>query len=105
MDIIDLPQPLEFEWDEANKTKIWLKHKISSEECEEAFATEQIFSQPDKLHSDKENRYILISTTKKSRTLFIVFTLRQNKVRVISARNMHRKEQGFYEKEARIAKV
>lgn len=100
MDIIDLSQPLEFEWDDANKSKIWLKHKISAEQCEEAFATEQIFSQPDELHSHKENRYILISKIKQPKFLFIVFTIRKNKVRVISARNMHKKEQNFYEKEA-----
>ena len=55
--------------------KIWLKHKVSSEECEEAFATEELFRQPDELHSHKENRYILISKTKKSRLLFIVYIL------------------------------
>jgi uncharacterized DUF497 family protein len=100
LDIIDLLQPLEFDWDEANKRKIWLKHKVSVEECEEAFATEQIFSQPDELHSHKENRYILISKTQKLRFLFIIFTIRKSKVRVISARDMHRKEVDFYEKEA-----
>jgi uncharacterized DUF497 family protein len=105
MDILDLPQPLEFEWDEANKNKIWLKHKVSSEECEEAFATEYLFKQPDELHSDKENRHILVSKTKKARFLFIVYTLRKNKVRVVSARGMHKKELGFYEKEAHSAKV
>jgi len=98
MDIVDLPEPLEFEWDEANKIKIWLKHKISAEECEEAFSNEQIFRQADELHSIQENRYILISNTKKLRILFIVYTLRKNKVRVISARSMHKKEQSFYEK-------
>lgn len=100
MDILDLPEPVEFEWDEANKKKIWLKHKVSAEECEEAFAGQEVFSQPDELHSQKENRYILINKTKKSRFLFIVFALRKNKVRVISARSMHKKEQNFYEKEA-----
>lgn len=98
-----MPQPLEFEWDEANKKKIWLKHKVSVEECEEAFAAQQIFSQPDELHSHKESRYILISKTKKLRFLFIVFIIRKNKVRVISARSMHKKEQSFYEKEAHSA--
>lgn len=105
MDTVDLPEPVEFEWDEANKNKIWSKHKISAEECEEVFATEYIFSQPDELHSDKEDRYILISKTKNERLLFIVYTLRKNKVRVISARGMHKKEQIFYEKEADSAKI
>ena len=95
-----MPEPLEFEWDKANKEKIWLKHKVSAEECEEAFAIEQIFRQPDELHSDKESRYILIGKTKKLRFLFIVYTIMKNKVRVISARDMHRKEQDFYEEEA-----
>ena len=100
---MDLPKPLEFEWDEANKKKIWLKHKVSAEECEEAFATEHVFRQPDDLHSDKENRHILISKTRKVRFLFIVYTLRTNKARVVSARGMHKKEQNYYEKEARSA--
>lgn len=103
MDIIDLPQPLEFEWDEANKSKIWLKHKVSAEECEEAFVAEHVLRQPDELHSGKEDRHILISKTKKSKFLFIVFTVRKNKVRVISARGMHKKEINYYEKEAGIA--
>ena len=105
MVIIDLPRPLQFEWDEANKKKVWKKHKISVEECEEAFAADEIFSQPDELHSNKESRYILISKTKKLKYLFIVYTLRKNKVRVISDRSMHIKEQEFYEKEARFAKI
>ena len=100
MDIIDLPKPLEFDWDEANKRKIWLKHKVTVEECEEAFATEQLFRQPDELHSHNESRHILISKTKNLRFLFIIYTIRKNKVRVISARSMHRKEVDFYEKEA-----
>lgn len=105
MQILELPEPLDFEWDEANKDKIWVKHKVSSEECEEAFATQRIFNQPDELHSGKENRHILVSKTKKDRFLFIVFTIRNNKVRVVSARDMHREEQDFYEEEARSAKI
>jgi uncharacterized protein len=103
--ILDLPEPLEFEWDEPNKNKIWLKHKVSTEECEEAFLTEYVFTQPDALHSVSEERNILISKTKKGRILFIVYTLRKNKVRVVSARDMHKKEQIFYEKEADSSKI
>jgi uncharacterized protein len=101
----DLPQPLEFNWDEANKNKIWSKHKISTKEIEEAFATEYIFSQPDELHSGAEDRYLIASQTQKGKILFIVYTLRNNQVRVISARGMHKKELSFYEKEARSAKI
>ena len=103
--IVDIPQPVVFDWDEANKNKIWFKHKISTEECEEAFAAKYIFSQPDELHSGTEERNILISKTKKARVLFIVYTLRKNKVRVVSARDMHKREQSFYEKETRSTKI
>jgi len=103
--IVDLPQPVEFEWDEANKNKIWLKHKVTVQECEEAFATEYLFRQPDELHSGREDRHILISRTKQDKPLFIVYTLRKHKVRVISARGMHKKEITFYEKETRSAKI
>jgi uncharacterized DUF497 family protein len=101
--VIDIPEPIEFEWDAANKEKIWLKHRVSVEECEEAFMANLVFTQPDELHSGPEDRYILISKTKKDRYLFIVYTLRKHKVRVISARSMHKKEIAFYEKETRTA--
>jgi uncharacterized DUF497 family protein len=105
MNEVEIPKPLLFEWDKANKTKILTRHKITVEECEEAFLSEDIFIQPDELHSGSEDRYILIGRTKQLRPLFMVFTIRNNSVRVISARNMHRKEINFYEKKARASKI
>lgn len=101
--IVDIPEPIEFDWDLANKEKIWAKHGVSVEECEDAFVSSSVFTQPDELRSGSEDRYILISKTKNNRYLFIVYTLRKHKVRVISARDMHKKEITFYEKEARSA--
>ena len=105
MHIIELPDPTLFEWDKGNREKIRLKHRISTEECEEVFQTDDIFIQEDELHSGSEERYILIGRIKKLRSLFIVFTIRNNCVRVISARNMHKKEILYYEKETRLAKI
>ena len=105
MNVVEIPQPLVFEWDKANKDKILAKHNITVEECEEAFQSEDIFIQSDELHSGSEDRYILIGRTKQLRPLFIVFTIRNNSVRVISARNMHKKEIKFYEEKTRTAKI
>jgi uncharacterized DUF497 family protein len=51
----------------------------------------------DKLHSKSEDRYFALGRTDTERLLFIVFTLRGNKIRIISARDMNRKERKIYE--------
>ncbi|MBU1705985.1 BrnT family toxin [Patescibacteria group bacterium] len=91
-----LNKPIEFEWDEGNSGKNWARHKVSDQECEEAFFdnNKKIFK--DILHSGKEERYILFGNTKKQRLLFIVFTVRNIRVRVISARDMNKKENKLY---------
>lgn len=88
----------DFDWDAGNKSKNWIKHKVISEECEETFFDPHKrflkTSSP-----DHEPRCILMGKTKKGRFLFIVFTLRRRKIRVISARDMNRKEKkDLYEK-------
>ena len=84
-----------FEWDEGNETKNWSKHHVSKEECEEIF-----FREPFVLESSfqKEKRFYAYGETIKHRKLFVVFAIRKEKIRVISARDMSRKERGFYEK-------
>jgi len=105
MPIVELPDPIAFEWDKGNREKIWIKHTITIEECEEVFQDDNVFIQEDPIHSRAEERYILIGRNKRLRYLFIAFTLRNNCVRVISARNMHKKEVFFYEKKARTTKI
>ena len=105
MSLLNLPKPLSFEWDKWNEEKIFKKHKITTRECEQAFMAERIFIQPDLMHSELENRFTLVSLTKSSRPIFIAFTIRNNSIRIISARNMHKKEFKIYEKEASSAKV
>ena len=86
----------EFEWDKANKDKSRIKHGISTEEAESTF-DDIIQLLKDTKHSEKETRFILIGTSNKKRKLFISFTRRGDKIRIISARRMHKKEIDTYE--------
>ncbi len=92
-----IPSPIEFEWDEGNQKKT-TNHKVSNEEAEEPFfdIAKKLFE--DKKHSgDQEVRYVLLGQTKSQRLLYIVFTIRNDKIRVITARDINRKEVPLYE--------
>ena len=86
----------EFEWDKGNRGKNWRKHQVSDTECEELFLNLPLIVSPDKTHSISENRYYVLGKTDNDRLLFLVFTTRGNKIRVISARDMTKKERGCY---------
>ena len=96
--MVVIKEPFVFEWDKGNKDKNWLKHKVQNVECEEVFFDVNKKILKDKLHSKKEKRYILLGETKKFRALFIVFTIRNKKIRIISARDLNNKERRIYEK-------
>lgn len=85
-----------FEWDEANVAKNWEQHQVTHIECEEIFFNEPLVVKTDEAHSQVENRYIALGKTDMNRLLFIVFTIRSDKIRVISARDMSRKERKYY---------
>lgn len=90
---------LEFEWNKGNigKNK---KHKVEDKEAEEVFFDESKKTFKDHIHSKNEERLRIIGKTKKGRLLFVVFTIRKNKVRIISARDVNKKEVFLYEKKA-----
>lgn len=100
MIVVKLPSVLSFEWDKGNEQKNWLKHKVTGEEAEEAFDDDKRLVLEDIKHSEEEPRFILLGKTEKGRMLFVVYTLReeQKKVRIISARDVNRKEVLLYEK-------
>ncbi len=100
MIVVTLPSVLSFEWDKGNEQKNWLKHKVTGEEAEEAFDDDKRLILEDTKHSEKEPRFILFGKTDKGRMLFVVYTLRNEgtKVRIISARDVNRKEVLLYEK-------
>ena len=93
------PGALEFEWDRGNAGKN-RKHDVEDSESEEVFFDEHKAILRDPLHSGGEERSILIGKTKAERLLFVVFTKRGKKIRVISARDVNRKEMHLYEKES-----
>ena len=88
-----------FNWDEANYNKIWLKHKVSKIECEQVFFNNPLIIADDTKHSESERRWLLLGRTDMDRRLFVVFTLRGNLIRVISARSMNKKERELYDEE------
>ena len=76
---------LEFEWDKGNKNKNFLKHRVSDGECEEIFFDPNKKIAEDAFHSANEERHIIIGRTKLQRILFLVFTIRKNKIKKILA--------------------
>ena len=87
---------LGFEWDKGNIDKNWIKHKVSFSECEQIFFNRPLLIQDDILHSESEERYYALGKTDINRFLFVVFTIRNNIIRVISTRDMSRKERRMY---------
>lgn len=88
-----------FDWDEGNSRKSAEKHSVYQSETEQIFFNEPLLVRADSKHSQKESRYHALGITDDTRLLHITFTLRGNGtlVRVISARDMHRKERAIYE--------
>lgn len=97
-------QALEFEWDQGNVGKN-LKHNVEDQEAEEVFLDERRFIFKDRLHSEDEERFRILGKTKKGRLLFVVFTMRRGKVRVISVRDISRREVYLYEKKVSSTKI
>jgi len=87
----------EFEWDAGNTEKNWLRHQVSQAECEQVFFNRPFVITEDDLHSHNEARFYALGRTDAGRLLFVVYTLREEKVRVISARDMTRRERREYE--------
>lgn len=86
----------EFEWDKGNIDKN-KKHVVEDQEAEESFLDEGKVIFKDSIHSQSEDRFVLIGKTKKERLLYIIFTKRGKKIRIISARDTNRKEVSLYE--------
>ena len=97
--MIDFDQITGFEWDEGNSRKSADKHDVSQAEAESIFFNDPLIVAEDIKHSESEPRLNALGKTAQNRLLHITFTLRQNGtlIRVISARDMHRKERKAYE--------
>ena len=87
-----------FEWDDANAHKNWERHQVAPEEAEAVFFNEPLVVQNDARHSHRERRYYALGQTDGGRLLFVAYTIRRALIRVISVRDMNRREQDFYGK-------
>lgn len=92
-----LPEPLSFEWNKGNIDKNLKKHKVTDKEAEEIFSNKPFLVSEDVKHSSRERRFQALGQTDGDRLLFISFTIRNEKVRIISARDMNKKEVKVYE--------
>ncbi|MBI4227349.1 MAG: BrnT family toxin [Candidatus Omnitrophica bacterium] len=80
-----------FDWGKGSADKNWRRHRVAFHECEEVFFREPVIA-ADAGHSTVEVRYFAFGRTVRGRRLTVVFTVRGQRVRVISARDMNRKE-------------
>jgi hypothetical protein len=98
--VLDLERIVGFDWDGGNARKSE-KHGVSQSETEQVFFDVRLLVVADEYHSTTELRYHALGTTLDGRSLHVTFTLRASGtlIRVISARNMHRKERQIYERE------
>jgi len=87
-----------FEWDDGNIYKNEKKHGLKWQLIEELFFNEPLLLLEDMKHSGDECRCFALGCTDDGTQLFVVFTKRAQKIRVISARRMNRKERTIYEK-------
>lgn len=91
-----LPSLEGFEWNEANLTKNWEKHRITPWECEQIFFNLPLVVAEDTAPSTVEPRYYVLGQTDSGRRLFLVFTIHRRRIRVVSARDMNAKERRTY---------
>ena len=96
--MLDLGRVVGFDWDEGNARKSE-RHGVSQMEAEDVFFDPRLFVAADPRHSAEEPRLHALGETSSGRRLHVTFTLRADntRIRVISARAMHRKERAIYE--------
>ena len=96
--MIDFEAVTGFDWDEGNALKNALGHDVSQAETEQVFLNVPLKVTPVERPGLAEARYRVLGRSMQGRLLTVIFTLREQgaKIRVISARDMHRKERVEY---------
>lgn len=93
-----LPETIEFQWDQGNIHKNLIKYDVVNQEVEEIFVLKPFcITKDSKRSTANEQRFRGLGQTKNKRKLFVVFTIRSGKIRVISVRNMKKMERKIYE--------
>ena len=96
---LDASQDLEgFDWDTGNSRKNLEKHGMLTASCEQVFSNHPLIIEADSAHSLTESRFRAMGLNSEGMPLFVAFTIRDKKIRVISARPMSRQERRIYEK-------
>jgi len=86
-----------FEWDEGNPPRLLARHNVTMAECEQVFFNEPLIVADDLVHSGAEPRWAAWGQTDDGRQLAVIFTLRGDRIRPLSARDMNRKERKRYD--------
>ena len=96
-DCLDTEALTGFNWDDGNVYKNEKKHGLNYKLIEEVFFNEPLLIVEDFQHSDDECQCVAFGKDDKNNKIIVVFTVRDNLVRVISARKRRKKEKNFYE--------
>ncbi len=97
-DCLDVESIVGFDWDEGNIHKNEKKHGLKWTAIEEVFFNEPLLIVEDHKHSEHECRCVALGKNNFDDLVTVVFTLRSQHIRVISARTMSKKERTFYER-------
>lgn len=92
----DLQGCVGFDWDRGNSGKNQRKHDVSDSECEQVFFNDPLIGGSDSVHSTGEPRFYVLGRTDAGREVFVVGTIREHRIRVISARDMTERELEVY---------
>ena len=85
-----------FDWSCGNAEKNWIRHHVTPLEAEQVFFNTPLLAEADFAHSQNENRFYALGQTDEGRELFVAFTMRSRCLRVVSVRDMSRKERRVY---------
>lgn len=85
-----------FQWEEGNLDKNLIRHQVENWECEQIFFNRPLIVLDDPRHSVSEKRWVGFGKTDNDRFLVVVYTQRENLIRIISARDMNKRERIFY---------
>ena len=95
-EISNVPEFEGFDWSGGNAEKNWDGHGVTPLEAEQVFFNTPLLAGTDIAHSRKESRFYVLGQTDEGRELFVSFTMRGRRLRVVSARDMSRKERRVY---------
>jgi uncharacterized DUF497 family protein len=96
MDIVSVPDFEGFDWSGGNAEKNWERHAVTPLEAEQVFFNTPLLWGGDPGHSSAERRFYALGQTDEGRALFVAFMMRGRRLRVVSARDMSRKERKAY---------